>query len=65
MTDLRDWHPHGARRCAWQRHSDGAVRDLTTLFGAAAVLVAIGGIAGALPARRASVIDPARVLREG
>jgi len=40
-------------------------RDLTTLFGAAVVLIAIGAIAGALPARRASVIDPARVLREG
>jgi putative ABC transport system permease protein len=40
-------------------------RDLTTLLGAAAILSAIGAIAGAVPARRAAVIDPARVLREG
>ena len=40
-------------------------RDLTTLLGASLVLAAIGAIAGALPARRAAVIDPARVLREG
>jgi ABC-type antimicrobial peptide transport system permease subunit len=40
-------------------------RDLTTLLGAAAILSVIGAIAGAVPARRAAVIDPARVLREG
>jgi ABC-type antimicrobial peptide transport system permease subunit len=32
---------------------------------AALVLVAIGALAGWVPARRASRIDPARVLREG
>ncbi len=40
-------------------------RDPMTLVGAVAVLGAIGAIAGWLPARRASRIDPARVLREG
>ena len=40
-------------------------RDPATLAGAAAVLTAIGALAGYLPARRASRIDPARVLREG
>ena len=40
-------------------------RDPATLTGAAAILTAIGAIAGYLPARRASRIDPARVLREG
>ena len=40
-------------------------RDWTTLAGSAAVLAAIGALAGALPARRAAVIDPARVLRDG
>jgi putative ABC transport system permease protein len=40
-------------------------RDPMTLAGAVAVLGAIGAIAGWLPARRASRIDPARVLREG
>jgi predicted permease len=39
--------------------------DPMTLAGAVAVLGAIGAIAGWLPARRASRIDPARVLREG
>ena len=39
--------------------------DLTTLAGAASVLIAIGAFAGWIPARRASRIDPARVLREG
>jgi putative ABC transport system permease protein len=40
-------------------------RDPATLAGAAAVLGAIGLLAGWLPARRASRIDPAKVLREG
>lgn len=40
-------------------------RDPATLLTAALVLGAIGAIAGYLPARRASRIDPARVLREG
>jgi len=40
-------------------------RDPTTLAGAAAVLAAIGAFAGWVPARRASRIDPAQVLREG
>jgi putative ABC transport system permease protein len=40
-------------------------RDPATLLTAALVLTAIGGLAGWLPARRASRIDPARVLREG
>jgi putative ABC transport system permease protein len=40
-------------------------RDPLTLAGAAVVLVLIGVLAGWLPARRASRIDPARVLREG
>jgi putative ABC transport system permease protein len=39
--------------------------DPATLVGAAFVLAAIGGLAGWLPARRASRIDPANVLREG
>jgi putative ABC transport system permease protein len=39
-------------------------RDPATLAGASAVLAAIGALAGFLPARRASRIDPARVLRE-
>jgi ABC-type antimicrobial peptide transport system permease subunit len=40
-------------------------RDPMTLATAAMILTAIGGLAGWLPARRASRIDPARVLREG
>jgi ABC-type lipoprotein release transport system permease subunit len=40
-------------------------RDPMTLVAAVAVLGAIGALAGWLPARRASRIDPARVLREG
>ena len=39
-------------------------RDPTTLAGAVAVLTVVGAAAGWLPARRASRIDPARVLRE-
>jgi putative ABC transport system permease protein len=39
-------------------------RDPTTLAGAVAVLTAVGGAAGWLPARRASRIDPARVLHD-
>jgi putative ABC transport system permease protein len=39
-------------------------RDPATLAVAAAVLVAIGGVAGWLPARRAARIDPAQVLRD-
>ncbi len=40
-------------------------RDPVTLAVAAAVLVAVGALAGWLPARRASRVDPATVLREG
>jgi putative ABC transport system permease protein len=40
-------------------------RDPLTLFASIAVLGSIGALAGWLPARRASRIDPARVLREG
>jgi predicted permease len=40
-------------------------RDPATLAGAVVVLGSIGALAGWLPARRASRIDPARVLREG
>jgi predicted permease len=40
-------------------------RDPATLAGGAVVLAAIGALAGWLPARRASRIDPAHVLREG
>ncbi|HEY7187395.1 MAG TPA: ABC transporter permease [Vicinamibacterales bacterium] len=40
-------------------------RDPATLVSAAAMLAAIGAIAAALPAYRASRIDPAVVLREG
>jgi putative ABC transport system permease protein len=40
-------------------------RDPLTLAAAAVILGAIGGLAGWLPARRASRIDPAGVLREG
>jgi ABC-type antimicrobial peptide transport system permease subunit len=39
-------------------------RDVTTLVVAALVLVAIGAVAGWLPARRAANIDPTVVLRE-
>jgi len=39
-------------------------RDPTTLAGAVAVLAVVGATAGWLPARRASRIDPARVLRD-
>jgi ABC-type antimicrobial peptide transport system permease subunit len=40
-------------------------RDPLTLVAAAGVLGAIGALAGWLPARRASRIDPAQVLRDG
>jgi len=39
-------------------------RDTATFAAAVSVLIAIGGIAGWLPARRAARIDPAQVLRE-
>ena len=39
-------------------------RDAVTLASAAVTLALVGAIAGWLPARRASRIDPARVLRE-
>ena len=40
-------------------------RDPTTLIGSALVLSAVAALAAWLPARRASRIDPAQVLREG
>jgi ABC-type antimicrobial peptide transport system permease subunit len=40
-------------------------RDPATLVAALLVLGGIGALAGWLPARRASRIDPARVLRDG
>jgi len=40
-------------------------RDPATLIGAALSLVAIGALAGWIPATRAARIDSARVLREG
>jgi len=40
-------------------------RDPLTFAGAAVILASIGALAGWLPARRASRIDPARALREG
>ena len=40
-------------------------RDPVTLVAAIFLLATIGMLAGWLPARRASRIDPARVLREG
>jgi putative ABC transport system permease protein len=39
-------------------------RDPATLIGAAVVLCAVGGLAAWLPARRASRVDPAIVLRD-
>ncbi len=39
-------------------------RDPATLVGSAGVLAAVGAMAGWLPARRASRIDPAEVLRD-
>jgi ABC-type antimicrobial peptide transport system permease subunit len=39
-------------------------RDPATLTLAAIVLASVGALAGWMPARRASRIDPARVLRE-
>jgi ABC-type antimicrobial peptide transport system permease subunit len=39
-------------------------RDPATLVASAAVLAAVGAVAGWLPARRASRIDPAEVLRD-
>ena len=41
-----------------------APRDPVTLAGSALVLMAVGTLAGWLPARRAARIDPAEVLRE-
>jgi ABC-type antimicrobial peptide transport system permease subunit len=40
------------------------LRDPLTFAAAAVVLAAIGGLAGWIPARRASRIDPATVLRQ-
>jgi putative ABC transport system permease protein len=41
-----------------------APRDPVTLIGASVTLAAVGAVAGWLPARRASRLDPAEVLRE-
>ena len=40
-------------------------RDPVTLISSAAILAAVGALAGSLPAYRASRVDPAEVLREG
>jgi hypothetical protein len=40
-------------------------RDPATLVGAAGMLAVVGAFAGWLLARRASLIDPAGVFREG
>jgi ABC-type antimicrobial peptide transport system permease subunit len=40
-------------------------RDPITLISSAAILAAVGTLAGSLPAYRASRVDPAEVLREG
>jgi ABC-type antimicrobial peptide transport system permease subunit len=40
-------------------------RDAATLASSAALLCAIGAVAAWMPARRASRIDPAEVLRQG
>jgi ABC-type antimicrobial peptide transport system permease subunit len=53
----------------WTAHFAGSLlyglepRDPYTLATAAVVLMTVGALAGWLPARRASRIDPARVLR--
>jgi putative ABC transport system permease protein len=39
-------------------------RDPFTLVAAAVVLLAVGGLAGWIPARRAAGLDPASVLRQ-
>jgi ABC-type antimicrobial peptide transport system permease subunit len=40
-------------------------RDPATLAGSAVILSAVAALAAWLPARRASHIDPAEILREG
>lgn len=42
-----------------------SARDLGSLAGAPLVLLAVGAVAGLLPARRAARTDPASVLRQG
>ncbi len=60
----------GAAVSAWAARFVAALlyglepRDPATLAGAAVVLAAVGALAGWLPARRASRIDPAQVLRD-
>jgi predicted permease len=44
---------------------DLEARDPVTFAGAAAVLIIVGVVAAAIPARRATRLDPATVLREG
>jgi ABC-type lipoprotein release transport system permease subunit len=44
---------------------DVAPGDAATLATAILLLVVTGGVAGLVPARRASRIDPAGVLRDG
>src|SRR5206468_6927425 len=60
----------GAIASVWAAHFVEALlygmqpRDPLTFAGAAAALAVVGAVAGWLPARRASRIDPAAVLRE-
>jgi predicted permease len=60
----------GAGVSAWAAKFVGTLifglepRDPVTIIAAALVLAAVGALAGWMPARRASRLDPARVLRE-
>jgi ABC-type antimicrobial peptide transport system permease subunit len=57
---VSQWATHYASSLLFGLHP----RDPLTLAASAAVLMGVGAVAGWLPARRASRIDPARVLRD-